>query len=165
LARAQLNLLQSKSLTMRTAKDILQQKGTQFNFIKFDKTVLEAIGLMKTENISYLIVMDKNDKYIGVFSERDYAHKVILEGKQSANTKVSEIMTTNLANASLEDSTSKLMLLINNSKARYIPVFDGNNFKGIITIHDLMREAMADYEKGKKNLDAHELAFLKEHGA
>ena len=150
---------------MRTAKDILQQKGTQFNFIKFDKTVLEAIGLMKTENISYLIVMDKNDKYIGVFSERDYAHKVILEGKQSANTKVSEIMTTNLANASLEDSTSKLMLLINNSKARYIPVFDGNNFKGIITIHDLMREAMADYEKGKKNLDANELAFLKEHGA
>lgn len=157
-------MLQSKSLTMRTAKDILQQKGTQFNFIKFDKTVLEAIGLMKTENISYLIVMDKNDKYIGVFSERDYAHKVILEGKQSANTKVSEIMTTNLANASLEDSTSKLMLLINNSKARYVPVFDGNNFKGIITIHDLMREAMADYEKGKKSLDANELTFLKEHG-
>lgn len=150
---------------MRTAKDILQQKGTQFNFIKFDKTVLEAIGLMKTENISYLIVLDKNDKYIGVFSERDYAHKVILEGKQSASTKVSEIMTTNLANASPEDSTSKLMLLINNSKARYIPVFDGNTFKGIITIHDLMREAMADYEKGKKNLDANELAFLKTHGA
>ncbi len=147
----QLNLLQSKSLAMRTAKDILQQKGTQFNFVKFDKTVLEAIGLMKTGNISYLIVLDKNDKYIGVFSERDYAHKVILEGKQSASTKVSEIMATNLANASPEDSTSKLMLLINNSKARYLPVFDGNTFKGIITIHDLMREAMADYEKGKKN--------------
>jgi signal-transduction protein with cAMP-binding, CBS, and nucleotidyltransferase domain len=150
---------------MRTAKDILQQKGTQFNFIKFDKTVLEAIGLMKTENISYLIVLDKNDKYMGVFSERDYAHKVILEGKHSANTKVSEIMTTNLANASLDDNTSKLMLLINNSKARYIPVFDGNNFKGIITIHDLMREAMADYEKGKKNLDANELEFLRAHNA
>ena len=132
---------------------------------KFNKPVLEAIGLMKTENISYLIVLDKNDKYIGVVSERDYTHKVILEGKQSANTKVSEIMTTNLANASLEDSTSKLMLLINNSKARYIPVFDGNNFKGIITIHDLMREAMADYERGKKDLDANELAFIKAHGA
>jgi len=159
--KAQLNLLQSKLPGMRTAKDILQQKGAQFNFIKFDKTVLEAIGLMKTENISYLIVLDKNDKYMGVFSERDYTHKVILEGKQSANTKVSEIMATNLANASLDDSTSKLMLLINNSKARYLPVFDGNTFKGIITIHDLMREAMADYEKGKKNLDANEMEFLK----
>jgi signal-transduction protein with cAMP-binding, CBS, and nucleotidyltransferase domain len=148
---------------MRTAKDILKQKGTQFNFIKFDKTVLEAIGLMKTGNISYLIVLDNNDKYIGVFSERDYTHRVILEGKQSTNTKVSEIMTTNLANASPEDSTSKLMLLINNSKARYIPVFDGNNFKGIITVHDLMREAMADYEKGKNNLDKDELEFLKTH--
>ena len=148
---------------MRTAKDILQQKGAQFNFIKFDKTVLEAIGLMKSENISYLIVSDNNDKYMGLFSERDYAHKVILEGKQSSSTKVSEIMTTNLANASLDDSTSKLMLLINNSKARYLPVFDGNIFKGIITIHDLMREAMADYEKGKQSLDKNELEFLKAH--
>ena len=148
---------------MRTAKDILQQKGTQFNFIRFDATVLEAISIMKAENISYLIVKDKDDKYLGIFSERDYAHKVILENKQSINTKVSEIMTTNLANASLDDSTSKLMLLINNSKARYLPVFDGNNFEGIITIHDLMREAMADYEKGKQNLDVNTVEFLKAH--
>lgn len=149
---------------MRTAKDIFQQKGTQFNFIKHTATVLEAIGLMKAENISYLIVKDNNDKYLGIFSERDYAHKVILENKQSTTTQVSEIMTTNLANASLEDSTNKLMLLINNTKARYLPVFDGNNFVGIITIHDLMREAMADYEKGKNSLDADQMEFLKNHG-
>ena len=149
---------------MRTAKDILQQKGPQFNFIKFDKTVLEAIGIMKTENISYLIVLDNSDKYMGVFSERDYTHKVILEGKQSSDTKVGEILANNLANASPDDSTSKLMLLINNSKARYIPVFDVNSFVGIITIHDLMREAMADYEKGKTNLETHELEFLKALG-
>ncbi|MEP6467660.1 MAG: CBS domain-containing protein [Parafilimonas sp.] len=149
---------------MRTAKDIFQQKGTQFNSIKFDKTVLEAIGLMKAENVCFFIVKDANDKYLGIFSERDYTHKVILENKQSSTTKVSEIMTANLANASLEDSTSKLMLLINSSKARYLPVFDGNNFIGIITIHDLMREAMLDYEKGKQNLDAHQKEFLKNHG-
>ena len=149
---------------MRTAKDILQQKGVQFNYIDENKTVLYAIGLLKAENISYLLVKDGNDKYIGIFSECDYAHKVILENKQSATTKVSEIMTSDLANASPEDSTSKLMLLINNSKARYIPVFDGNTFLGIITIHDLMREAMADYEKGRQELETHELEFLKTHG-
>ena len=148
---------------MRTAKDILQQKGAHFNFIKHTASVLEAIGLMKAENISYLIVNDSNDKYMGIFSERDYAQKVILENKQSSNTKVSDIMTTHLANASLDDSTSKLMLLINNSKARYLPVFEGNSFKGVITIHDLMREAMADYEKGKQTLDKNELEFLKAH--
>ena len=146
---------------MRTAKDILQQKGPQFNFIRSDATVLEAIGIMKTENISYLIVRDNNNKYLGIFSERDYTHKVILENKQSSQTKVSEIMTSNLAIASLEDTTSKCMLLMNNSKARYLPVFDGNNFAGILTIHDLMREAIADYEQGKKNLDTNELEFLK----
>ncbi|HEX5150772.1 MAG TPA: CBS domain-containing protein [Parafilimonas sp.] len=149
---------------MRTAKDILQQKGAQFNFIDENETVLYAIGLLKTENISYLIVKDSNGKYIGIFSERDYTHKVILENKHSGTTKVKEIMTTDLANASPEDSTSKLMLLINNSKTRYIPVFEGNNFLGIITVHDLMREAMADYEKGKEGLENHQLEFLKIHG-
>lgn len=135
---------------MRTAKDILEKKGAHFNYINQDADVLNAIGLMKAENISYLIVKDNNDNYLGIFSERDYTHKVILEKKQSANTKVSEIMTTNLANASLTDSTSKLMLLVNNSATRYIPIFDGHKFVGIITIHDLMREAMADYEEGRK---------------
>lgn len=135
---------------MRTAKDILQQKGAHFNYINQDIDVLYAIGLMKAEDISYLIVKDNNDKYLGIFSERDYTHKVILENKQSANTKVSEIMTTHLVNACLTDSTSKLMLLMNNSKTRYVPVFDGNNFIGVITIHDLMREAMADYEEDRK---------------
>jgi len=148
---------------MRTARDILQQKGAQFNFINENESVLYAIGLLKAENISYLIVKDSNDKYIGIFSERDYTHKVILENKQSATTKVSEIMTSDLANASLDDSTSKLMLLVNNSKARYLPVFDGNNFIGIITVHDLMREAMADYERGRQELEAHQIEFLKTH--
>jgi signal-transduction protein with cAMP-binding, CBS, and nucleotidyltransferase domain len=152
-----------QTIHMRTAKDILQQKGAHFNSVKHNETVFNAIGLMRAENISYLIVKDDNDKYLGIFSERDYAHKVILENKQSGTTKVGEIMTTDLANASPEDSTSKLMLLINNSKARYIPVFDGNNFMGVITIHDLMREAMADYEKGKQDLEAHTVEFLKNH--
>lgn len=146
---------------MRTAKDILQQKGTQFNYIDQNADVLNAIGLLKSKNISYLIVTDGDNKYIGIFSERDYTHKVILENRQSANTKVSEIMTANLVTASPEDSTSKLMLLMNNSKERYIPVFDGNTFIGIITIHDLMREAMADYEQGRKELESHQLEFLK----
>ncbi len=146
---------------MRTAKDILQQKGAQFNFVNHNADVLYAIGIMKAENISYLIVRDSEDKYLGIFSESDYTYKVILENKQSASTRVSEIMTNSLANASPDDSTSKLMLLINNSKARYIPVFDGNVFVGVITIHDLMREAMADYEKGSKTLDTHVIDFIK----
>jgi predicted transcriptional regulator len=160
-----ITFVESKTTAMRIAKDILQQKGAQFNYIRHDATVYEAIGLMKTENISYLIVKDQNDKYLGIFSERDYAHKVILENRHSDTTKVSEIMTENLVRVSPEDSTSKCMLLINNSKERYLPVFDGNVFLGIITIHDLMREAMADYETGRKDLETHEVEFIKKHHA
>ena len=150
---------------MRTVKDILQQKGPQFNYIRPDATVLEAITIMKSENISYLIVKDSGDKYLGIISERDYAHKVILENKRSDTTKVNEIMTTSLAIAQFNDSTSHCMLLMNTSKERYLPVFDENNFRGVITIHDLMREAMADYEKGKQDLQTHEKEFLREHGS
>ena len=135
---------------MRNAKDILERKGAHFNYIRPDATVFEAIGIMKTENISYLIVKDKFDKYLGIFSERDYTHKVILENRHSDTTKVEDVMTDNLVRISPEDTTSKCMLLINNSKERYLPVFDGNNFIGVITIHDLMREAMADYEEDRK---------------
>ena len=157
--------VESKTSSMRTVKDILQQKGTQFNYIRHDATVYEAIGLMKTENISYLIVKDQNDRYLGIFSERDYTHKVILENRHSDTTKVSDIMTENLVRVSPEDTTSKCMLLINNSRERYLPVFDGNVFLGVITIHDLMREAMADYEKGRKELETHEVEFIKKHQA
>jgi len=150
---------------MRTVKDILQQKGPQFNFIRPYATVLEAITIMKSENISYLIVKDDNDRYLGIFSERDYTHKVILENKHSNTTQVKDIMTTGLAIAQLSDSTSHCMLLMNTSKERYLPVFDENNFKGVVTIHDLMREAMVDYEKGKQELQSHEKDFLRAHGS
>jgi len=150
--------------TMRTVKDILQHKGPQFNYIRPEASVLEAITIMKSENISYLIVKDNDDRYLGIISERDYTHKVILENKHSDTTQVKEIMTTGLAIANPDDTTSYCMLLMNTSKERYLPVFDENNFRGVITIHDLMREAMADYEKGKKDFETHEKEFLRVHG-
>ena len=149
---------------MRTAKDILHQKGPQFNYIRPEATVLEAITIMKTENISYLIVRDDDNRYLGIVSERDYTHKVILANKHSDTTKVKEIMTTGLPMAQPDDTTSHCMLLMNNSKERYLPVFEENNFIGIVTIHDLMREAMTDYEKGKQDLQTHEKEFLATHG-
>ena len=149
---------------MRTAKDILQQKGPQFNFIRPDATVLEAITIMKSENISYLIVRDNDNRYLGIVSERDYTHKVILANKHSDSTQVKDIMTIGLPMAQPHDTTSYCMLLMNNSKERYLPVFDENDFVGIITIHDLMREAMSDYERGKADLASHEKEFLATHG-
>ena len=128
---------------MRTINKILQQKGPHFNYIEASAFVIDAITLMKCENISYLIVRE-NGNYAGLISERDYAQKVILMGKHSDTTLVKEIMTTDLPIASGTDSWEQCMILMDASKSRYLPVFDGFNFKGIITIHDLMREAIAE---------------------
>jgi CBS domain-containing protein len=141
---------------MRTVSEILKQKGPQFNYIDANRTVLEAISLMKTENISYLIVRD-NGAYAGIVSERDYTHKVILQDKHSDTTQVKDIMSKDLPVAALTDTAEQCMMLMNSSKSRYLPVFDGLEFKGVITIHDLMREAIAANEKpGAKSTEQHE---------
>jgi len=141
---------------MRTVKEILKSKGPQFNFIAPSRTVLEAINLMKTENISYLIVRE-NGNYLGIISERDYTHKVILLDKHSDITLVKDIMNRDHPCVGLDDTTEECMILINSSKSRYLPVFDGLDFKGVITIHDLMREAIAANEKpGSKPTEHHE---------
>ena len=141
---------------MRTVSEILKTKGPHFNFIAPARTVIEAINLMKTENISYLIVRE-DGKYIGIISERDYTHKVILLNKHSDTTLVKDIMSKELPYVSLNDTAEHCMILINSSKSRYLPVFDGLEFKGVITIHDLMREAIAANEKhGAEHSEHHE---------
>ena len=141
---------------MRTVNEILKQKGPQFNYIDAKRTVLEAISLMKTENISYLIVRE-NGVYAGIVSERDYTHKVILQDKHSNTTLVKDIMSKDLPVAALTDTAEQCMMLMNSSKSRYLPVFEGLEFKGVITIHDLMREAIAANEKhGAAHSEHHE---------
>src|SRR5690348_4073123 len=118
---------------MRIIQEILRQKGPHFNFIEAYAFVIDALTLMKCENISYLIVTE-NGNYLGIISERDYAHKVILMGKHSDTTLVKEIMTTDLPIVAETETTEQCMLMMNASKSRYLPVFDGLEFKGIITI-------------------------------
>ena len=141
---------------MRTIHEILEQKGPHFNYIEASAFVIDALTLMKCENISYLIVREDGN-YVGIVSERDYAHKVILMGKHSDTTVVKEIMTTDLPIVSETDTTDQCMIMMNASKSRYLPVFDGLNFKGIITIHDLMRETIAENQKPDKPVEKEKL--------
>src|SRR4051812_34550954 len=136
---------------MRTINEILRQKGPHFNYVEASALVIDALTLMKSENISYLIVRE-NGNYVGIISERDYAHKIILMGKHSDSTPVKEIMTTDLPIVSETDIAEQCMILMNASKSRYLPVFDGRDFKGVITIHDLMREAIAENQSPLENI-------------
>lgn len=126
---------------MSSVKNILEKKGPYFNGVPSNIKVIEALSLMKAENLSYVIVKD-GDNFKGIMTERDYAHKVVLLGKTSTNSTVEEIMTTGLPSISLDTSAEDCMKLMNQHKTRYLVVFDGFEFKGIITIHDLMRDSL-----------------------
>lgn len=132
---------------MKTVKDILDSKQKAFNFIGPDMLVFDALVQLNSVNLSYLIVMD-GDEYKGLFSERDYTRNVILKGRASNSTTVKEVMTTDLPVVNLNDTAEHCMHLMNAHKTRYLLAYDGEStFMGVITIHDLLRQVIANKEE------------------
>lgn len=129
---------------MRTVQNILASKAKPFNQVAPGTLVYDALNLLNTLNISYLIVMD-GDEYKGIFSERDYSRKVILKGRHSNSTKVEEVMSTDVPVVSLTESLEHCMHLMEHSKSRYLLVFDDEKrLVGVITIHDIMRQIIKE---------------------
>ena len=131
---------------MRTVKNILDNKTRPFNIISPDTLVIDALTMLNSVNLSYLVVLDGN-QYKGVFSERDYSRNVILKGRASNTTKVKDVMTVDLPVVSLTDTVEQCMNLMNSSKTKYLIAFNTDrNFVGVITIHDLLRQVIANKE-------------------
>ena len=131
---------------MRTVDDIIGSKPNPDNIISPDALVIEALEMLNTVNLSYLIVMEGN-KYQGIFCERDYSRNVILKGRSSSSTKVKEVMTTDLPVVHTTDTVEHCMHVMNLNKARYLVAFGPEHeFEGVITIHDLLRQVIANKE-------------------
>lgn len=131
---------------MRTVDDMLRSKPDPFNIIDPDALVIEALEALNMVNLSYLIVL-KDNKYQGIFCERDYSRNVILKGRSSNSTKVKEVMTTDLPVVHSNDTVEHCMHVMNINKARYLVAFGPNEeFEGVITIHDLLRQVIANKE-------------------
>ena len=130
---------------MRTVKDVFNSKPSPSNFIDPGALIIDALNLLNSVNLSYLIVMD-GVEYKGVFSERDYSRNVVLKGQSSSTTTVEEVMTTDLPVVGLNDSVEYCMNLMNTHKARYLVAFDNGNFAGVVTIHDLLRQVIGNKE-------------------
>jgi signal-transduction protein with cAMP-binding, CBS, and nucleotidyltransferase domain len=126
---------------MTNVASILRRKGPQFNTLDARTHVIDALAVMKSENLDFVIVT-KNGKYVGLFSERDYAQKVILMGRASKSTEIGEIMTTNLPHVCYKDKVEVCMMLMTAYRTRFLPVFEEFEFKGVITMNDLIREEM-----------------------
>jgi CBS domain-containing protein len=128
---------------MSKIKAILTKKGPHFNIVTPDTKVVDALTLMKTENLSYVVVM-KDEQYLGLMSERDYTHKIKLEGRRSETATVKDIMTSDYPVIGYSDDLERCMVLMNVYKTRYLPVFEEMEFKGILTMNDLMREVIGN---------------------
>jgi CBS domain-containing protein len=143
---------------MRSVKDMLSGKPKTLNFINPEALVIDALNVLNSVNLSYLIVMD-GDKYKGIFSERDYTRNLILKGRSSNSTQVQEAMSTDFPFVELSDTVEYCMDMMNTNKTRYLLAYDKQNFAGVITIHDLLRqvifnrEEVFDHSRAKDLLD------------
>lgn len=118
-------------------KDILARKGANVASIAPQASVLDALQLMEQRNIGSVVVLE-NESYLGIVTERDYSRKVILKGKNSTDTLVSDIMTTDLPKLSPTDSIDTCMELMSDKHIRYLPVFAEENLVGIISMSDVV---------------------------
>ena len=131
---------------MRIVDDILGSKPVPDNVINPDALVIDALTMLTFVNLSYLIVMEGNE-YKGIFCERDYSRNVILKGRSSNSTAVKEVMTTDLPVVTTTDTVEHCMNVMNKNKARYLVAYGPNHeFEGVITIHDLLRQVIANKE-------------------
>ncbi len=125
---------------MGTVRNILQTKGQQVFSVEPAVTVYNAIEIMSQKNIGGLLVTDKgSDKLLGIFTERDYARRLILKGKSSKDTEVREIMTENPVTVTPDDSIDECMKLMTNRRIRHLPVCDNGRLTGMISIGDVVR--------------------------
>jgi CBS domain-containing protein len=131
---------------MKKVADILIHKGSRITSVTSDTTVLDALKIMADQNIGSVMVMDDN-KYLGIMTERDYSRKVILKGKSSTHSQVSEIMSDDLPRVNPNDTVDFCMQLMSDKNIRYLPVFDNQLLSGIISINDLVRETILTHEE------------------
>jgi predicted transcriptional regulator len=131
---------------MKSVKDLISGKTKSFNFVESKTLVIDALSLLNSVNLSYLIVMD-GEQFKGIFSERDYARNLILKGRASTSTQVHEVMSTDFPFVELNDTVEYCMDLMNTRKARYLLAFDKGAFAGVVTIHDLLRQVIFNREE------------------
>jgi len=130
---------------MRTVRQLLDAKAPEVFAIGPAAPVLDAIKLMAEKRIGALLVLDAG-RLAGIISERDYARKVVLQGRSSKDTPVREIMTADVVSVGLDDSTDRCMQLVTDRRIRHLPVLDGGHVLGVISIGDLVKAVIEDQQ-------------------
>lgn len=130
---------------MNTVRQLLQSKNNWVWSIAPNATVYAALELMAAQNIGAVLVTAA-EKIVGIFTERDYARKVILKGRTSKIVTVGELMTTEVLYVSPEDTIDNCMALMTEKRARHLPVLENGKLIGLISIGDVVKAVISDRE-------------------
>lgn len=128
---------------MGTVRDILQTKGNAVYSISPDHSVYDALEFLEEKNLGCLVVVE-NEKLVGVFTERDYARKVVLKGKSSKETPVRDIMTGKVIVVTPTTSIETCMQMMTEKHIRHLPVVENGKLAGLISIGDLVGFTIAE---------------------
>ena len=138
---------------MTTVKQILDNKGYDYFSINPKETVFEAVQIMADKNVGALMVIDDEGKLIGMFSERDYARKIVLHGVSSKEAKLLDYMSTDLYTVKPETTVLDCMAIMTEKHVRHIPVLDHNKIVGIISIGDVVNTIIRDQKTTIQDLE------------
>lgn len=138
---------------MDCVRDILHAKGNMVYAVNAEEYVYEALETLEDKNIGALVVVDKNGKLHGIFTERDYARKIILKGRSSRETRVRDIMTDDVVFVTPDTKIEECMELMTHHFIRHLPVLDNGELVGIISIGDVVKYIINQKDFIIKNLE------------
>ncbi|MFQ5856802.1 MAG: CBS domain-containing protein [Anaerolineae bacterium] len=130
---------------MKTVRQVLRCKGHAVWCVAPDASVREALQLMAEKDVGALLVLEA-DRLVGVFSERDYARKVVLKGRSSEDTPVREIMTQEVVHVCPDQTIEDCMALITDKRVRHLPVLEDDQLVGIVSIGDVVKAIISEQE-------------------
>ena len=130
---------------MKTVAELLKAKPPRVVTVKPEESVLEAIKVLAVQDIGAAVVVS-GDRLAGIFSERDYTRKIVLQGRSSKDTRVEEVMTTNVVCVSPRSHTRECMALMTEKNIRHLPVVDQGRVMGMVSIRDIVSDIIADQD-------------------
>ncbi|RYG17640.1 MAG: CBS domain-containing protein [Chitinophagaceae bacterium] len=139
---------------MKSVKHLLDTKQARIISVSENISVLDALKVMTDKNISAVLVME-GSQLSGIFTERDYARKIILQGKSSKDTMISEAMTANPITIKLSDTIDYCMELMTDKHIRHLPIVENDEIKGMISIGDLVKFIIADQKQTISQLESY----------
>ena len=139
---------------MKTVQQLLESKRHSVVSVSPGATVLEALKVMAEKEIGAVVVLD-DEHLVGIFSERDYARKVVLQGKASKDTPVREIMTEKVVCVRPEQTVDDCMSLMTDKRIRHLPVLEHKKVIGVISIGDVVKEMLSEKEFVIKQLESY----------